>query len=1171
MVPTEPQRALEFRLFGAFESSLNGRALPPLRSRKEKWLLALLALRHDREIPRDWLAATFWPDTHESQGLFYLRKALSNLRQALGTEKERLLASATHTVRLDLSGAFCDVLAFDAALAEAAASPLPEEPLERAIALYRGPLLPDCQEGWAITERNAREQSYLVALERLATLTLEKGEPASAVRWLRRVLATEPFRESAVCSLMHALADSGDRAALQQVYQELRTRLHDDLHAAPAPETQALYRQLQQRPAQPLTLPVSTPAPSSSQRHLPVPLTELIGREPEIEEVTGWLRRSRLVTLVGPGGVGKTRLAIASAEAVMSRFPDGVWFVDLAPLTEAAYVPDATVRALGLQMRETGASPEEQLTEALGERTLLVVLDNCEHLVDACAQLTHRLLCACPELRILATSRQALSVTGEQVFPVPSMTLPPEREETDGDLRLAEKGVEWLLEFEAVRLFVERATQVNPRFRPDRAAMGDVVTICRRLDGIPLAIELAAARVSVLSVEAIQARLEHRFRLLRGGSRTALPRQQTLQAAIDWSYEHLTEQERLLLSRLSVFAGGWDLEATEAVCCDDQIEDLEVLDLLASLVGKSLVIAEEREGAGRYRLLETIREYAWQRLQQTGEETIWRARHLAYFLGLAEEAEPKLTGTEQAAWLERLERDHDDLRAALGWCRQESERAEAGLRLTGTLSLFWAMRGYLSEGREHLQAALSQENAGQRTPVRARALNGAGNLAWRQGDYSGARALYEEGLAISRELGDKQGTAGSLHNLGTVAKEQGDYSRARALCEEALGINREIGNRAWEANNLILLGNAAQAQGDYAGARALYEESLTVRREFGDKWGIANSLNSLGGVVRELGDYAVARTLYEECLAISRELGDKQGIASALHNLGMVANEQGDYAQGRVLLESALEINREIGNRAWEANNLILLGNAAQAQGDYAGARALYEEGLAIKRELGDKQGTAGSLHNLGVVANEQGDYSRARALCEEALGINREIGNRAWEANNLIFLGNMAKEQGDYAGARTLHEESLAIMRELGSKQGIAASLNNLGIVAYRQGNPITARAMYGESLRIKREIGDKYGTAYTLNALAELTAGRGQAEQAARFWGASQALREAIGSPLPPNEKEEYDLMVAEARTSLGELSFSAAWEQGRAMTFEQAIAYALEGDEPESNRHS
>lgn len=546
---------LEIRLLGTCEMRPNGQPLPSLPSRKEQWLLALLVLRHARDTDRDWLAATLWPDAEESRARFYLRRSLSHLRRALGEQESRLLSPTPRTLRLDLSGggAWSDVLAFDKALKE--------NDEERAVGLYAGPLLPDCAEEWALPEREARHQAYLAALETLAEAAMVRGEPAAATRWLRLAVVADPYRESAACALMKALAHGGDRAAATQVYRDLRVRLHDDLNADPAPETQHLFRRLTAPDAPAAARPVAPPppalSPSAARRHLPVPLTDLIGRQEALGEVAGRLRRARLVTLVGPGGVGKTRLAIGAAEAALPHFEGGVWFVDLAPLTGGALVPDAVAAALGLEKPARHGAPEARLVNALAARTLLLVLDNCEHVLPACAALAHALLSACPGLRILATSREPLGVTGEQAFPVTSLALPPETVAgPKADPMLAEKDPAALMVYGAVRLFVERATQAAPAFRLSRSNVHAVAQICCRLDGIPLALEMAAARVRSLSAPEIEARLRDRFRLLTTGNRAAAPRQQSLRAAMDWSWDLLTNDEKTLLRRLSVFAGG---------------------------------------------------------------------------------------------------------------------------------------------------------------------------------------------------------------------------------------------------------------------------------------------------------------------------------------------------------------------------------------------------------------------------------------------------------------------------------------------------------------------------------------------------------------------------------------------------------------------------------------
>ncbi len=650
------------------------------------------------------------------------------------------------------------------------------------------------------------------------------------------------------------------------------------------------------------------------------------------------------------------------AADALEQYPDGVWLVELASLTDPALVPQTVTSALGLS-EQAGKTYFQTLTDHLKSKRLLLLLDNCEHLLAACAQLCDVLLRACPHLTILVSSREGLGIAGEQTYRVPSLSLPNLKEKLT---------VEQVSQYEAVRLFIERATSSKADFVVTTASAPALASVCHRLDGIPLAIELAAARVRSLSVEEINTRLDNRFRLLTGGSKTALPRQQTLRALIDWSYSLLTDQERLLLCRLSVFAGGWTLNAAERVCTSETaasatIEEWEVLDLLTGLVDKSLVVAATQGEASRYRLLETVRQYARDRLAEAEEGQGVREKHRDHFLALAEEAKPKLSSAEQAQWLTVLEEEYDNLRLALTFCLEEPEASEAGLRLGAALQVFWQVRGHLSDGREHLTAALGHPGAQEHTRARADALNVAGALANMQGGYATARSLHEESLTIRRELGDKRGIAGSLNNLGIVAQEQGDYGAAHALYEEALGLNRELGNRAWEAINLSNLGVVASNQGDYGAARALYEESLTMRRELGDKQCIAQSLNSLGNVTHDQGDYAAARALHEESLKIQRELGDKRGIAGSLHNLGMVAHDQGEYAAARALYEEALGLNRELGNRAWEAINLTALGMVASNQGDYGAARALYEESLTISRELGAKSEIAESLVHSGL------------------------------------------------------------------------------------------------------------------------------------------------------------------------------------------------------------
>ena len=936
---------LELRFLGACDVRVQGEPLPALRYRKDLWLLALLALRHGRAVARGELAALFWPDAEESQALYSLRRSLSNLRRALGVEAHRILTPSPHTLRLDLSDTDCDFLAFDAALTQAAACAAPEEPLQQAVSLYRGPLLPGCLEEWALPERSGREQAYLAALERLARISQEKGEHSAAVRRLRMLLAADPYRESACCALMQALSDCGDKAAVTQVYRDLRLLLHRDLNAQPAPETDALYQSLHMRQA-PLGIrnPPNPPAllPSDTfrkepPRHLPVPLSDLIGREKEVEEVGVWLDRCRLVTLVGTGGVGKTRLSIAAAERVIGHFSGGVWFVDLAPLGDAVLLTQTVLRQLDIR-EELFCKPEDTLEQALSSRTMLLVIDNCEHLLEPCASLIHRLLSACPGLRVLATSREALQLTGEHLYPVPALSLPPPRQAGK------EKATFSLLEYEAVQLFVERARQSRPAFRLTHGNAELVVQICHRLDGIPLAIELAAVRVRSLPLAQIAGRLEDRFHLLAGKARDTLPRQQTLRALIDWSYDMLAEQEKTLLRRLSVFAGGWSLAAATVVFGGDAqdtiIEDWEVLDLLASLVNKSLVVYEEgADGEARYRLLETIRYYCHERLKENGEEKEAYRRHRNFFLALAEEAEPQLLDAYQQNCVKRLQAEADNLRAAL---TQSQGDTQASLRLVGALRMYWIFTN-VREGQTHAATALSLPGAEGRTAARAKALTATAGMS----DPAEARSYLKEGLSIARELGDELLMIWALLGSGDTASSQGKYQTAYEFLTESLALCRTAGywpGLLWALN---YLGINALRQGHAAEAREYWERAVAPAREGHWDSRICWTLNSLANLNREECEQGKALALAKESLALVRAAGIKTDLSWTAEIAADLHSDQGEFEEARSLLSQAEAFRKAEG---WEEfiQPQILMVRACLGLGEYEAAQEYLKLSLGM-------------------------------------------------------------------------------------------------------------------------------------------------------------------------------------------------------------------------------
>jgi predicted ATPase/DNA-binding SARP family transcriptional activator len=849
--------------------------------------------------------------------------------------------------------------------------------------------------------------------------------------------------------------------------------------------------------------------------HLPRVLTRFFGREAEIARVRELLLSEavdaegnllgpgsgRLVTLTGPAGTGKTRLALAVAARLQDVFQGAVWFVPLEDLTDARLIADYIRNALRVPP-SPDVEPLEQVVTTLARQPSFLLLDNLEHLLPSAASLVETLMKRDRKLTLLVTSRQRLDLPGEREFLVPPLPVP----------------VGWesparLLDLESVRLFVDRAQAVRPDFQVAPRNARAVAELCGRLEGLPLALELAAARAGVLTPTQMLARLEQRFELLARRQGQGQARHRSLRAALDWSHHLLSAELQQFFARLSVFRGGWTLESAEQVC-----EAPEALEFLEQLRECSLLIAEEGSDEIRFRMLETLRAYAREQLG-VEEFVALGHRHAEYYLAMAEEAEPRLARADQGKWLERLEGEHDNLRAALGWFVERGQ-VEEGLRLSGALAGFWSVRGHWAEGLHRLAELLALPAAAAHTSARAKALDGAGGLAEKLGDREGARLLLEESLSLRRELGDRWGIARSLHGLASMARSEGKHEAACILGEESLMIRRQIGDPWGIAASLCNLGIVVRYRGDSVAARALYEESLGIFRKLGDQRSVGDALQTLGHIATDLGDYTGGRALHEESLAIFRELGDQASVATALEALGHLAYRQGDNDTARCLLEEGRAICRELGYQVSHAIMLIALGNVVEVQGDHEAAQELYEQSLGIFRELGEKRGIAWSLENLGAVA----------------------------------------LDKSDALAARTLHMESLAIRRELGEQPNIASSLYNLGMVAFFEKDYGAARAFYKESLAIQRNTSHKRDIAECLEGLAAVDNASGKAERAVRLFGVAAVLRERIGVPLPPLSRALQDRHMASLRAALDAQAFAAAWRQGRAMTLEQAMCAAL-----------
>jgi predicted ATPase/class 3 adenylate cyclase len=649
-------------------------------------------------------------------------------------------------------------------------------------------------------------------------------------------------------------------------------------------------------------------------------VTSFIGRERALAEVKNLLGRARLVTLLGVGGLGKTRLSLQVGADTLDEYPDGVWFVELAPLADPRLVPQAVASVLGVK-EEAGRPVDEALVKFVQNRQLLLILDNCEHLTHASAELATRLLQAGARLKILASSREPLRAAGEMSYLVPALSVP----DPGKSLTVAA-----LTQYEAVRLFVDRAVAVQSAFRMTAQNGAAVADICHRLDGIPLAIELAAARVRSLSVETIAARLSDRFRLLTRGDRTALPRQQTLRALIDWSYDLLTEHERTLLRRLAVFAGGWTLEGAEHVGAGGEVDEAAVLDLLGKLVEKSLVELEI-EGE-RYRLLETIREYAKQRLDESNEGGAVRTRHLAFYLALAEKVNPELMGPEQGACLARLDLERENFIAAHAWCGHAEGGGELGLRLVHAVKLYLVNRGLLGLVRQEAMEALARPGAQERSLARCRVLFAAGQVDFFMGQYGEAMKYLEESRAIAQEIGDKGRAATVLQVLGMVAVGQEDRATARRYFEEALGLVRELGNRRELGAALTALAQLDRVEGELDAADTLYWQVLELARALGDREMIAISLLNLAMVSIGRGAADCARGMLLEVLDIAEEIGSRRTGESLLEVTAGLAASGGEFERVALFFGAAEALTDQTGLHRDPADEAFLAPRVAQAR-----------------------------------------------------------------------------------------------------------------------------------------------------------------------------------------------------------------------------------------------
>lgn len=1022
---------LVISLLGTFQITHGSTSITEFESNKVRALLAYLAVEVDRPHTREALSALLWPESAQETALNSLRNALANLRRAIGDREANppYLLITRRTVQFNHSSDSCldiaDVI-HEAASLQQPSDNCSQSHIQTCIATvkcYRGPFL----EGFSIPDSAAFEKWVSLWRERLQQWTLEglrwladyyeaRGDYAAALEFARRQVALDAWFEEGHCQIMRLLALNGQREQALRQYHSVREILSKDLEAEPSESTTQLYKDI-------LSGCFSTVPPKAHSHHnLPLHVTSFIGREKEIETLKRLILsgQTRLVTVTGAGGTGKTRLALRVAEELLESFPAGIWLVELAAVADPVLVPAVVASAVGL--REGPKKPIlEILVDFLRSKHILILLDNCEHLVDAVASLVDRILHTSARVTILTTSREILRVSGEMPFLCPSLALP---EPHSLQLRTNIEQITALVSCEAVRLFTERSAQASSAFVITEKNAPIVAQVCHRLDGIPLAIELAAARMRVLSIEQIAERLDHAFLLLTGGSRTAMPRQQTLKATIDWSYNLLSPAERMLLLRLSIFSGGWTLGAAEAVCSEngtnsDSLLPERVLDLLSRLVDKSLILVEPRDhGEPRYRMLDTVCQYAHNRLLEAGGDSLVRDRHLIYFLQLAEQAEVHLRANGMVDWLNQLDLELGNLRIALEW--SQSVSVEQGLRLATALLMFWHIRSRRFEGIKWLEWLIEANKAGERIQL---------------------------GIASRRiVLGKALIAAGFLNHL-----YPGSYSEhARLQLKEAMTIFHELGN----------LGQKFLPSAMYylSSTEDEVRDCLALAREVGDEFHAAESLGSLKSYMIIKGDLKQAMSYAQENLAIRKKIGDIDGEASALYGMANVELMQGNLNRAIELWKASQRCFQTVENFEFALIYSGFQAEVALTQGDYLQALQLSKAQLAAGQECGSSMAIATALGFLVWADWALKEYDQAARRCEEVLGPDWENNLPCGRGTLFYVFGRIALSRGEYARSNVYlkHFATMVIPEKF-------LSIQALGILAAAKGQTKRAVVLFG------------------------------------------------------------------------------------------------------------
>jgi predicted ATPase/DNA-binding SARP family transcriptional activator len=1079
--------AVRIRLLGGFSVWVGDGEVPESAwsLRKARSVVKLLALARGHEVHREVLCETLWPDRDAPAARNNLHQVLYAARRALeaaGADGRGALGLRDELVALCPEGSVeVDVERFEAAAGAArAAGELAR--YREALDLYAGELLPeDRYESWVEPRRASLAELRLTLLVELAELESRVGDVAGAVESLRRAVSADPLHEPANRALMRALADGGRRQEALAQYERLRSALREAVGADPDPQTRRLYRDLltgslAAEPSEP-EAPVA-PAPG---HNLPHEVTSFVGRERELREVERRLARTRLLTLRGEGGSGKSRLAREVVRRV-AEFEHGAWLVQLAPLADPELVASEVASTLGLVLPDRG-STQAALVDQLSGRRALVLLDNCEHLVGACAALAAAIMRACPGVRLLATSREPLGIQGEVAWRVPSLALP--------DLKRLPAPAE-LVRLGSVRLFAERAADAAPGFEVDGGNARAVAELCVRLDGMPLALELGAARVGMLSPEQILERLRDTLGVLGPGSRAAPTRQRTLTATLDWSHELLGAYERVLFRRLAVFAGSFALEAAEQVCGREPLAPGAVLELLRRLVDKSLVSVERDGGPARYRLrlLETVRQYARERLDDAGERELLEGAHRAWYTGFAARHDPERTPELMEESPRLLDPEHDNLREAL---RSSLARdPETALRLAASVWRYWLVRGYYAEGRRWLDAALACAPAA--SELRARALMGVAVLDMRRGEPAGEhvrvssrslKAIADEILAIHEELGDELSLAQARRLAGMICWIDGHSEAADRLIGDALALAERLGAHHVIAATEHTRGIIALGRGEPASARRSFERSGRELATLSDVHHAFFPALTLGFPL-EHDERGRPRVTWQETMVLGQRLGAAQAAAFLPASVAWAARAEGDLDAAVALARESARRSAMLGWKHGEALALGLLGNLHRARGEHDEARTRLDRSLDLRRELGDRRAIGFALGCLGLLAAAEGDLPGARGSLRAALELFERIEDGPGTIATLLNFGVVALGAGDHAGARGLLERSCELLgdRRIPRLRGWIEA--QLAEIAREEGDERSASAHLSAARQIFEELGERDGLAHCSQALA-------------------------------------------------------------------------------------